>query len=113
MTKDSNSRSRIHLISSLNIKIDLKLYLNSVDSGGSVVGSGWLVHEKVESGLPTTTLPTVRMPLKRMCGFFFILLKKGFLGLTPVCSDTTALGGRWGLRKAEIVKGKKRAGKRS
>ncbi len=32
------------------IKIDLKLYLNSVDSGGSIVGS--------ESGLPTTTLPT-------------------------------------------------------
>ncbi len=35
----------VNLISSLNIKINLKLYLNSLDSGGSVIGSGWLVHE--------------------------------------------------------------------
>ncbi len=33
----------------------------------------------------------VRMPFKRACGFPFFFKKHGFLGLTPVYSETTAL----------------------
>ncbi len=46
----------------------------------------------------------VRMPFKRTCGERFFLKKHGFLGLTPVYSETTALSKPYFILKLQSVR---------